>query len=67
MGGGHNMAKYDYRAIDANGKIKKGTIEANSEETAKSKLRSQGLNITEFGTSSQIELGKIFKGKVKTS
>ena len=26
------MAKYDYRAIDANGKIKKGTIEANSEE-----------------------------------
>lgn len=65
MGGGHNMAKYDYRAIDANGKIKKGTIEANSEETAKSKLRSQGLNITEFGTSSQIELGKIFKGKVK--
>ena len=59
------MAKYDYRAIDANGKIKKGTIEAKSEETAKSKLRSQGLNITEFGTSQQIDLGKVFKGKVR--
>ena len=59
------MAKYDYRAIDANGKIKKGTIEANSEETAKTKLRSQGLNITEFGTSKDFDLGSVFKGKVK--
>ena len=54
------MAKYDYRAIDANGKVKKGTIEANSEDTAKSKLRAEGLSITEFGDSKDISfsLGK---------
>lgn len=57
------MAKYDYRAIDANGKIKRGTIEANSEETAKTKLRTEGLNITEFGESKDIEFK--FKKKVK--
>lgn len=57
------MAKYDYRAIDANGKIKRGTIEANSEETAKSKLRTEGLNITEFGESKDIQFN--FKKKVK--
>lgn len=57
------MAKYDYRAIDANGKVKRGTIEANSEETAKSKLRTEGLNITEFGESKDIEFN--FKKKVK--
>ena len=58
------MAKYDYRAIDANGKVKKGTIEANSEETAKSKLRAEGLNITDFGDSKDIELS-FGKKKVK--
>ncbi len=58
------MAKYDYRAIDSNGKVKRGTIEANSEEAAKSKLRSEGLNVTEFGTSKDIQLN-IFKKKVK--
>ncbi len=57
------MAKYDYRAIDANGKVKKGTIEANSEETAKTKLRTEGLNITEFGESKDIKFN--FKKKVK--
>ena len=57
------MAKYDYRAIDANGKVKRGTIEANSEETAKTKLRTEGLNITEFGESKDIEFN--FKKKVK--
>ncbi len=57
------MAKYDYRAIDANGKVKRGTIEANSEETAKTKLRTEGLNITEFGESKDIEFN--FKKKVR--
>jgi len=57
------MAKYDYRAIDANGKVKRGTIEANSEETAKTKLRTEGLNITEFGESKDIQFN--FKKKVK--
>ena len=57
------MAKYDYRAIDANGKVKRGTIEANSEETAKTKLRTEGLNITEFGESKDIQIN--LKKKVK--
>ena len=56
------MAKYDYRAIDANGKVKKGTIEANSEDTAKSKLRAEGLNITEFGDSKDISISLGKKG-----
>lgn len=56
------MAKYDYRAIDANGKVKKGTIEANNEETAKSRLRAEGLNITEFGDSKDIQLNLGPKG-----
>ena len=58
------MAKYDYRTIDASGKVKRGTIEANSEDTAKSKLRAEGLNITEFGESKNIEIN-LFKKKVK--
>ncbi|HBZ02366.1 MAG TPA: type II secretion system F family protein [Lachnospiraceae bacterium] len=59
------MAKYDYRGLDASGKVKKGTIEANNEETAKTRLRAEGINITEFGESKDIELGGIFKKKVK--
>ena len=58
------MAKYDYRGMDSNGKIKKGTIEANTEEAAKSRLRSEGINITEFGPSKDIELN-FLKPKVK--
>ena len=65
MGGGTDMAKYDYRGLDASGKVKKGTIEANNEETAKTRLRAEGINITEFGESKDIELGSIFKKKVK--
>ena len=45
------MARFNYRAMDSNGKIKKGTVEANTEEAAKTKLRNEGLNITEFGVS----------------
>lgn len=56
------MAKYDYRAIDANGKVKKGTIEANNEDTAKSKLRAEGLSITEFGDSKDISISLGKKG-----
>ena len=58
------MAKYDYRGLDSSGKVKKGTIEANSEEAAKTKLRTQGINITEFGERKDIELN-LFKKKVK--
>ncbi len=56
------MAKYNYRAMDANGKIKKGTVDANTEEAAKTKLRNEGLNITEFGESKDIGFGIGKKG-----
>lgn len=56
------MAKYNYRAMDANGKIKKGTVDANTEEAAKTKLRNEGLNITEFGESKDINFGFGKKG-----
>ncbi|MBR3041348.1 MAG: type II secretion system F family protein [Eubacterium sp.] len=59
------MAKYDYRGLDASGKVKKGTIEANNEETAKTRLRAEGINITEFGESKDIDLSNIIKKKVK--
>lgn len=59
------MAKYDYRGMDSSGKIKKGTIEANTEEAAKSRLRSEGINITEFNPSKDIDLSGIIKPKVK--
>ena len=54
------MAKYNYRAMDANGKVKKGTVDANTEEAAKTKLRNEGLNITEFGEAkgTNFSLGK---------
>ena len=56
------MAKYNYRALDANGRVKKGTVDANTEEAAKTKLRNEGLNITEFGESKDINLGFGKKG-----
>lgn len=59
------MAKYDYRGLDSSGKVKKGTIEANNEETAKTRLRAEGINITEFGESKDIDLSNIIKKKVK--
>ena len=58
------MAKYNYRGLDSSGNVKKGTIEANTEEAAKSKLRSEGINITEFGESKDVEIA-LFKKKVK--
>ena len=57
------MAKYSYRALDSSGKVKKGTIEANSEDAAKSRLRAEGLNITEFGENKDFQIS--FKKKVK--
>ena len=57
------MAKYSYRAVDSSGKVKKGTIEANSEDAAKTRLRSEGLNITEFSETKGFSFN--FKKKVK--
>ncbi len=56
------MARFNYRAMDSNGKIKKGTVDANTEEAAKTKLRNEGLSITEFGESKEISFGIGKKG-----
>ena len=37
------MAQYNYKAMDKNGKAKKGSIEAIDPEKAKEKLKSEGL------------------------
>ena len=50
------MAKYDYKGVGSDGKSKRGTIEANSEDAAKAKLRSEGISITEFGEAKGVQL-----------
>lgn len=37
------MAQYNYKAMDKNGKAKKGSIEAINLDKAKEKLKSEGL------------------------
>jgi len=39
------MARYAYKAVDSTGKQKKGTIEANTAEAARQKLKQNGLNV----------------------
>ena len=42
------MAQYNYKAMDKNGKAKKGSIEAINPEKAKEKLKSEGLIVQEI-------------------
>ena len=42
------MAQYNYKVMDKNGKNKKGTIEAISEDKAKEKLKSEGYIVQEI-------------------
>lgn len=42
------MAQYNYKAMDKNGKPKKGSIEAITPEKAKEKLKSEGLIVQEI-------------------
>lgn len=37
------MAQFNYKAVDKNGKAKKGTIDAADREKAQEKLKSEGL------------------------
>ncbi len=58
------MAQYHYRAMDKNGKNKKGTVEAVSEEKAKEKLKAEGYMVQELkeqGTGAK----KVGRKKVK--
>ena len=50
------MAKYAYKGVDSTGKAKRGTIEANNEDQAKAKLKSEGFTIEDFGESKDIEI-----------
>lgn len=42
------MAQYNYKAMDRNGKPKKGVVEANNEDKAKERLKSEGLIVQEI-------------------
>ena len=60
------MAQYNYKAMDKNGKPKKGSIEAINPEKAKEKLKSEGLivqDIKEQGVGKKNGGGKKVKDK----
>lgn len=59
------MAQYNYKAIGADGKAKKGSIEATDRERAMDKLKSEGLSVTEMAEAGEkVQIG-LFKKKVK--
>lgn len=60
------MAVYNYKAMDRNGKSKKGTVEAASEDKAKERLKSEGFiiqEIKEHGAATGKKRGKKVKDK----
>ncbi len=60
------MAQYNYKAIDKNGKNKKGTIDAADREKAKEKLQAEGLQMTELTDAGDARPVRIGKKKVKS-
>ena len=61
------MARFNYKAIDSGNKSKKGTIEAANREEAMSKLKNEGLAVTEIKDAGERSgSGEIFKKKVKS-
>ncbi len=42
------MAQYTYKVLDKNGKPKKGTVEAQNQDKAREKLKSEGYNVLEI-------------------
>lgn len=59
------MAQYNYKAMDASGKTKKGSIEAQSVDLAKERLRREGLSIMEIDENKDIQIN-FGRKKVKT-
>lgn len=61
------MASYKYKAMTADGKTKRGTIEANSLERASDKLKSEGYNVLELKDAGALdkEININIGGKVK--
>ena len=60
------MAQFNYKAIDKNGKNKKGTIDAADREKAQEKLRAEGLQITELNDAGDARPVTVGKKKVKS-
>ena len=58
------MAQFNYKAMDSSGKQKKGSVEAQSIELAKDKLRREGLSILDISEYKDIQI-KFGKKKVK--
>lgn len=59
------MAQYNYKAMDKNGKAKKGSIEAINPEKAKEKLKSEGLIVQEIKEQGVAKAGRGKKVKDK--
>lgn len=61
------MAQFNYKAVDKNGKAKKGTIDAADREKAQEKLKSEGLAVTELKDAGEAKAGfNLGKKKVKS-
>lgn len=61
------MAQFNYKAVDKNGKPKKGTIDAADREKAQEKLKSEGLAVTELKDAGEAKAGfSLGKKKVKS-
>ena len=61
------MAQFNYKAVDKNGKAKKGTIDAADREKAQEKLKSEGLAVTELKDAGEAKAGfSLGKKKVKS-
>ena len=57
------MAIYNYKIVDSNGKNKKGTVEATSEEKATDKLRAEGFTVLSVKEQGVMDKDISFGGK----
>lgn len=60
------MAQFNYRAVDRNGKAKKGTIDAADRDKAQEKLKSEGLSVTELNDAGESKGRRGIGKKIKS-
>lgn len=61
------MAQFNYKAVDKNGKPKKGTVDAADHDKAMEKLKNEGLSVTELNDAGESRGGVgLGKKKVKS-
>jgi type IV pilus assembly protein PilC len=65
--GGRRLALYKYEALDADGKKKKGTLEANNQEQANNSLRAEGLTVTNLAEAGMLDKEITLGGNKKPS